>query len=421
MSAQGASAGPALTAAALVRFPTFASLADSTALTSPVVLAGRLRDLGAKPVAGAVVLVAAWPSPQQLAALGPGGNFDVVPVARTTSGRDGSYQLRSVLTPVLAALAGKDGLDIEINVFHSGRHFVYLSQVRINPLDRSWGGALLAGTVAPALSGRTGDPNALDIALDPALGEPLNTRAHTSSWPPPTSPGEEAFDKREKLAGHGCTSYRLLDKPKRAMTTVATGVVRNGPQMAITYSSGAETTVSTGFSFDHGASFSINGSRSRSSSFTANFVPAKAKAGKVVAKEYRVQFLHYTSRRVCRGDNFDDYRVHYVTSPGRSTRGVDHIASRYPSWECLPGDPRIAPGIATSVETDKESAATYGAAFGFSPLGGSIFEGRAQSGYSELVKVLFTFADPERGKWCGNSGDPGAGGQRLMAFEVAAR
>lgn len=122
---------------------------------------------------------------------------------------------------------------------------------------------------------------------------------------------------------------------------------------------------------------------------------------------------------MCRGDNFHDYRVQYLTSPGRSTRGVTEIPARYPSWHCLPGDKRIVEGYATSVETDDQGAATYATAFGFSPLGSGLFEGRAQSGYNKSVKVKFTFANPERGRWCGNTADPGADDQRLMAFEVA--
>ncbi|MGQ0625366.1 MAG: hypothetical protein ACT4PP_12055 [Sporichthyaceae bacterium] len=63
--------GP-LHGAALVRFPSFAALPHSLDLRAPVLLSGRLHDLGGAPVIGASVLIAAWPSPQTLGRLHPG-------------------------------------------------------------------------------------------------------------------------------------------------------------------------------------------------------------------------------------------------------------------------------------------------------------------------------------------------------------
>ena len=70
------------------------------------------------------------PRPRPIAALPQGGQFDLVPIARTVADRGGRYELRSLLTPVLASLVGPDGLDIQLDVFHEDRHHVYLSQVR---------------------------------------------------------------------------------------------------------------------------------------------------------------------------------------------------------------------------------------------------------------------------------------------------
>ncbi len=404
---------PALSGAALTRFPGFAALPESLTLAAPVVLAGRLGDLAGAPAGGAQVLVGTWPSPATIGALPPGGQFDVVPLARTTAKRDGSYELRSLLTPALGALAGPDGLDIEINVFHAGRHFVYLSQLRPNLVEASWGGALVAGTVAPALSGRPGAPGVLDIALDPAQGEPLNA-ALPVSWPPPTSPGEPPFAKRERPFGVTCVTYKKIGDPKPAMTTVATAVARNGAGMHALYEAGASTASSTGFSFDGGVSFSVNGSRERTMTTGAEFYGEKSKPGKAVARAYGARVEHQTLRRVCKGDKFDEYRVHYVTTPIGLTGGTG-TAKIHKPWTCDPAHTEPAEG-AKEMYTQNHRAATYGSAFSFKPLGGVSFAGNAQSGYSETVKITYHFDRGVEGFWCGDKGYPASNGQRVQAF-----
>lgn len=400
-----------LVGAALGRFPAFAALPDSRALAAPVLLHGSLRDLADAPMAGAQVLVAAWPSNTTIGALPPGGAFDVVPLARTTAGRDGSYELRALLTPVLAALTGPDGLDIELNVFHGGRHFVYLSQVKLNLADGSWAGALVAGTVAPALSSSPG--GALDFVLDPAQGEPLDA-ALPVSWPPPTGPGEPPFRKRDKPVSVGCVSYTTIGDPKPAMTTVASAIARNGASMKTLYSSGARTASSTGFSFDGGVSFSVNGARERTMTTGGDFFSRSSKPGATVAREYRSMVTHQTARRVCKGNRADEYRVHYVTTPVELTGATDSVKIQTP-WACNAGNLARVPDNET-VWTENHRAATYGGAFSIKPLGGVSFSGNAQSGYSDTVKIEYRFDKPGRNYWCGDTGFPASNGQRVQAF-----
>ncbi|MGQ0625365.1 MAG: hypothetical protein ACT4PP_12050 [Sporichthyaceae bacterium] len=351
-------------------------------------------------------------------------------MARTTTARDGSYELRALLSPAIGKLSGPDGLDIEINLFHNGRHHVQLWQVRPDFLRGSWGPALVAEAVTPALSARSGRPGLVDILLDPTQGDFVRSEQASAdlpavkvpvvSWPPPTAEGEPAYSKWERPAGSGCLTYRVIGKPKRAMTTVATGVVRNGARMAVTYSEGAETTLSTGFSAG-GGTFRVSGARTRSSSFTAEYERADAPRGRTLAMEYRMQYLHQTARRVCRGDSFDDYRVHYMTNPVRGTRGGKDTPSRYPVWDCTPGDDNTVQADFRSMRTQTVRAATYESAFALAPLAGSLLLGNAQSGYSKEVEIKFTFDHPEDGWWCGHTGDPGDVGQRLQAFEARLR
>ncbi len=333
-------------------------------------------------------------------------------------GRAAERTLRTLVTPLLASLAGPDGLDIEVDVFHGGRHYVHLSQVRTEGLG--WIRDVVNGVDGQVTPLAETAGTALDLALVPANGELLTSTALRASWPPPTAPGEAPFTKRDKpFPGVTCTRYKKVNmQPLSAMTTVASGVVRNGARIETLYTEAAESTLSTGFSFDHGATFSINGARIRGAEFKAEFVGRAAGRGKVIARDFRLEHLHNLMRRVCLGNNYNDYRVQYVTSPDRSTYGVDDIASKYPTWSCRPGDGKTSRALATRVGTTNKKAATYEAAFGFSPLGAGLFEGRALSGYSEHVAVDFSFANPERGYWCGHTADPGAKGQRLQGFEL---
>lgn len=290
---------------------------------------------------------------------------------------------------------------------------MYLSQVRPNLIDGSWGGALVAGTVAPALSGRPGAPGVLDIALDPAQGEPMGVALRTA-WPPPTAPGEPPFAKRERPVGATCVTYKKIGDPKRAMTTVATAIARNGAGMQTAYEAGASTASSTGFSFDGGVSFSVNGSRERTMTTGGEFWPDKSKPGKTVARVYQAVIEHQTLRRVCKGDKFDEYRVHYLTTPIGLTGGTGTAEMRTP-WRCKRENIEPAYGL-KSAHTQNHRAATYGGAFSFKPLGGVSFAGNAQSGYSQTVKIEYHFERGADGFWCGDTGKPASNGQRVQAF-----
>lgn len=410
-----AGASTALTGSALARFPDFAALPDSKLLGLPVMLQGTLSDLGGKPLSRAQVLVSAWPSNDTIAALPQRGEFDVVPIARTTAGRNGGYELRSVLTPLLATLMGQDGLDIELDVFHGERHYVYLSQVR---MDRAvWVRDVVEGVDGQATpAAKSTAANLLDLALDPAEGERLNTSAPSSSWPPPRAEGEAPYTKRDKpFPGVMCTRYKKVNEnPVRSMTTVATAVVSNGATVKPLYTKGATTVTSTGFSFDGGVSFAINGARERTAKIDADFRDWSAKRGKTVAREFRMEVNHEVLRRVCLGNDYDDYRVQYVTTPTGLTGGGDDVKSRYDAFSCK--EKNVAKAVFDEVATENQKAATYTRAFGIKPLGEAKFSGNALSGYSESVRIAYTFGKAKRGAWCGHSGTPSESGQRLHGF-----
>lgn len=402
---QGTSTVGELVGSALLRFPAFATLADSRVLAAPAMLTGRLTDPAGSPLRGAQVLLAAWPSNESLRELPVGGEFDITPVARTVAGADGSYALRSLLTPLLASLTGENGIDVELNIFHNDRHYVYLSQVRPNLLTGQWLGDVLTPALVPAVQDEV--DGVLDLALDPATGEDL--RITTADEPIPAITRDDL-----PMMGMSCTKYQKVTS-RRAMTRVAAGIARNGPTIKTVYTEGAETTTSTGISFGEGVEFSISGARTRSSSFTAGYFNRTAARGETVAREYRAQVEHDVLRRVCHGNHFQRYKVQYMTQPSRITGGFDDVEARFAPVTC--NRKHTVPALGRYATAETQRATTYSNAFSIAPFKGVSFLGAAQSGYSKTVNMQFRFTGKRAGWLCGDSDVPTAKDQRLQAFE----
>ena len=397
-----------ISGAALIRFPEFAGLQDSRSLKDPLMLQGKLTDLSGKALAGAQVLLAAWPSNETVSKLPVGGSFSVVPVARTVAGKDGAYQLRSLITPLLMSLSGKDGLDVELDVFHGGRHYVYLTQLSSEG-NGSWVHDFVRGVDGQAGEQVSTATNALDLALDPATGEKLSKdlerglRIPTANEPIPGGPA--------------CGKYTVFTTT-RAMTTAVTAVARNSATAVTTYTENATTLASTGFSAGGAGEFAITGARSRTAEMKIKFADHKAKKNRTVARDYLVEIEHDTLERKCFGNKYGEYRHQYVTNPTRITGGVDDVPSQLPAWNCAPEDGKTVKGHAEEVSTLNAKAATYEKSFTFFPFDGASFTGRSLSGYSKSVEVLFRFTNWKKGFWCGHSDVPLGQGQRVQGFQA---
>lgn len=212
-----------------------------------------------------------------------------------------------------------------------------------------------------------------------------------------------------------CLRYKKVDT-KKAWTTIVTGIARNGTTMNTTYSKGAKTVTSTGFSFDKGASFSVNGARERAANVNAVYLPQTAKRKGIVSRAYEARIAHDVLRRECLGNNEFDYRVQYLTSPAGLSGGFRNIedTSRAPV-ACKHTNTEPASGLDT-ISTENAKAYTYERAFGFVPAGLGGFTGNALSGYSEQVQVTFNFGGAD-GSWCGHSAGPLAPGQIVQGFD----
>lgn len=408
-STEGVMSADALVRTVFTLLPEFATVRDSASLESPVVLHGALRNGAGAGLTGAQVLLSAWPSNEAVRALPIGGRIALTPIARTIAGVDGGYVLRSALTPRLSTLVGSDGLDLQLDVFHAGRHFVHLTQV---VPDRSLGGWVRASAVDPlakALSVGAHRRNLLDVVLNPADGNRLGVQVAAADKPP----------RFRRVAAPGCTNFQKIDV-QRAMTTVATAAARNGVSIETVYTREARTETSTGVSMNGGATFAMSGSRTRTSGIDAGFKKQTAPRDGSINRDFRVRWLHTILKRECARDFQGAYDTTIVTSPDRVTGGGKAYRSDQPMWTC----PRYNPkGGNTEIagydwaSTDDHHAKTVSGAFGFEPVKGASFVGNAQSGYSENVKVTFRFSEDKTGYFCGDTSFPADDNQRVQAFQ----
>ncbi len=409
-SAEGATQGTARdVVAALSNFPQFAGLPDSASLDAPAVLRGTVAQLTGELMPGAQVLLSAWPRNEDVRVLPIGGTFDLVPIARAVAGEDGRYELRAAVTDVLRELAGPDGIDIELDVFHADRHYVYLSQATPTA-EGSWVREL---TGLPEEIDQTLQPvdNVLDLTLNQAIAGLERGLDITRSAP-------SAYTYRKPTAP-GCTPFEKV-KREEIFQTVATSLTKPGVTAEVSFARGARTESSTGASLA-GSAFTANGSRSRTLQRTSTFDDEEVRLRGLTNVEYQVGMVHETMRRSCARDFQGNEDVLYVTAPVGMTAASRIADSKYPAWRCTPKDPRTRPVADKSVEVAEERAATYQRGFELSPIQGATFGGSSLSGYSQSVKVVLKFKLPKKSTFrpkflCGHSGPPHTPGQRVQGF-----
>ncbi|MGQ0631437.1 MAG: hypothetical protein ACT4P1_10360 [Sporichthyaceae bacterium] len=381
---------------ALDRLPAFATIPDSRSLLEPVVLNGTLTDHAGRPMAGAHLLLGAWPNPETLEKMAVGSTFAVAPVARAVTDNAGRYELRAAATPLLRALQGRDGIDLELNVFHQNRHLVHLTQIGLD--DGQWIrqlGADLLGPDAEPLA-RT----LLDVKVDPRRAPQLPNPSLVAS-------------AQDHVSFPECSDYRILP-PRSGPVIVATAIANDGARIETTYSSSASTEIGTGVSYDGGASFGQEGARSRSSTFEADFVDRVAPRNGRIHREYVINWRHGVQDRHCAYDDIGSYEVQVLTSPGFATGGVADRARNRDDFRCARKNSEDV--LAKSISTHEARAYTYSSGFSIKPLGGVAFAGTTRSGYSEAVRITFRFPG-NRGEWCGDTDVPGAPNQRVQAFK----
>ncbi len=381
-----------------------------------MILQGAIEQVTGAAMPDAQVLLWAWPSNDTVADLPVGGEFNLIPVARTVADGTGKYELRAPVTDLLRSLTGEDGLDIQLDVFHGDRHYTYLTQAVPTP-EGQWI-RKLTGLVEPVGEVVEAASNLLDLTLD-------RTKAAVEQGLGFTGAEPVTADYRKPVPP-GCTPFEKVGD-EWTMTTVASTVARERVTAQVRYLKGATAEMSTGGSVAGGL-FSINGSRSRTVRIGGKFPKETAVGKRPLRTDYLAQIQHVILRRSCARDFRGNEDVLVVTSPVRSTGGSDTADSRYPNFSCTPGDGRTVPSALEEAETEDDRAATYSSAFLLQSVGGSGFSGSSSSGYNESVGITYFFKirrhprtnkPLDQGYICGHSDVPAAPGQRVQGFQRA--
>jgi hypothetical protein len=354
------------------------------------------------------VLLSAWPSRETVRALPKGGQFDTIPVARTVVGRDGTYELRAALTPLLAGLIGAEGLDLEVQVIHGGRQFDYLTGVQPVREAGAWVRSLTDDSARPAPGANA--RNQLDIAVRRATAErlPADLLRPTRIRSTDTDP----FANEPMFPGRWCTRYTKIDV-KKPLETVATAVARDGVTAQAFYSVGATTESSAGLSLD-GLGFEVAGSRTHTSTTSTQFPKLESPRKGVAQGQYAAQVAHNLLEQRCMTDmQGRGYRTKFKTAPDQ-TIGAKPVKVTGQAWKCNRDNRAAASGLMTA---DTQRAHTYKRGFTFLPLPGAIFTGSATSGYSKSVMLQFDYSKVGGlGFWCGHTGFPSAKNQMIQGY-----
>ncbi|MGQ0467645.1 MAG: hypothetical protein ACT4QG_20290 [Sporichthyaceae bacterium] len=307
------------------------------------------------------------------------------------------------MTELLLGLAGPDGLDVQLDVFHGDRHYTHLSQVT-PAADGTWV-RKLTGLVEGVEGALETAENVLNLTLD-------RTKDAVEQGLGLTGAGPVSANYRKPVPP-GCTPFENVGF-RDEKQVVATTIAHNGVTASVEYTREATAETSVGGSLNGGL-FSSMGSRSRTMGVKAAFLKQFAKPKKTLSMEYPIEVRHIVLRRSCARDFRGKEDVLFITSPLGGTGGGRPVPSRYRGWKCGVDDPRAADAGFDFVETTNARAAVYNAAFDLEVLPGLNFVGSSQSGYSKSVSIKYTF-DPERGGyWCGLTDKP-AFSSRVQAF-----
>lgn len=402
-----------LVRSALERLSQFAAIADSATLDAPMILHGTAGDASGVTMAGADVLLSAWPANENVLAMGD-RPFATIPVARTVADDRGRWTLRAALNPTVAALIGRDGLDLQLDVVHDRRQYTHLTQV-VPGGALGWLRTSVSKVKLPTLVSAA-PRNALDLVFARGSGTKIPTAA-SREWPQgPEGEGSDA-GPRPWMGGATCVERKVATE--KVWTTVASAIAQRGATANVTYARGAETEMDAAVSYDGPVRFIGGGKRTRTSTFTAPFDPQSGTPTGPSNREFKVEMALGVFAHECLGNDSNEFRVRgYRISPLGATGGLDDFPSSYKVEPCA-GRNRIALVGGSGTTTEQERAFTYERGFGVSFRGAS-FGGASTSGYSDTVKIEFTYAKRTNGRknwWCGHTGFPVAAGQRVQGFQ----
>ncbi|MGW3289983.1 DNRLRE domain-containing protein [Streptomyces sp. NPDC001002] len=156
-----------------------AGITDSASLTTPVVSSGTIKDSSGNTVAGADVVLYAWPDNESDDALEEGDSVKLQPVAKAISDSDGGYTLRVASASSLTPQAATDGTVNLETVAYSGSHQALFNFPRT--LVTSSGSTAYLAATTDASATTVADADTTPVVADLVLDNPTQISAYSSS------------------------------------------------------------------------------------------------------------------------------------------------------------------------------------------------------------------------------------------------
>ncbi|MCX4853818.1 hypothetical protein [Streptomyces canus] len=276
-----------------------AGIADSAHLTTPVVSSGTVKDAGGNVVAGADVVLYAWPDNDSDDALEEGDSVKLQPVAKAVSDSSGGYTLRIGSASLLTPQAATDGTVNLETVAYTGSHQALFNFPRTLVASSGTTAFLAAASDSATAADTDTTPVAADLVLDnPATPTPASSSTDGSTDPvaeestsapqsvtdDPDGATPSADDDAAAAASaanattadpgvsKGCSGQLKKKLGQRWVIAGQTYSATTGVKHTFSYSKGADSSLGVGVSATGAyGSFTGSGTVSKSSSITMDY------------------------------------------------------------------------------------------------------------------------------------------------------
>lgn len=349
---------------------------------------GRVLDESGAPVSGAQIEASAYPDASVMGALKVGDSFSLIPIATTTSGKDGTFTIPAAYQAITAQMGARPSRPVNIQIVVNSPEG---STQYAMPVDLSAGvGDAVAkatdvATVADASVGSTG------LWLDLTLTQPpLNSG----------SPAAEGAAPAAMTAAAGIPSNCTLvtDYGPRWVVVGQTSATTGGHTQKFTFSTGASSSLGVGYSLTGAyGSFSSSGTQSWSSTTSIGFPTYSTSGTRLMKTQYRYAKVHcyqYVS-------NYYYYNV----VPTAFVTGSTTVASSTPTANYC-----ASFSAGSTFTKSSTSAVTYSSGVSISNMIGINLS--ARTGFTGTAKLYYTFSSSRH--LCGKSDYPGGTPYQLV-------
>ncbi|MET7474984.1 DNRLRE domain-containing protein [Streptomyces sp. NPDC005648] len=401
-----------------------AGITDSASLSTPVVSSGTVQKADGTAVAGADVVLYAWPDNETDAALQEGDSVKLQPVAKAIADSSGNYTLRLASADLAAPEAASDGtvnfetvaysgddeatFNFPRKLVGSGTATAYLAATTTNPdTDSSMSSAdtqtpVSATLVLESAPVTTSDTDETSATAEDTTDTPVSVSDSPDSADPSAADdaaaAASAADTSDSAGvAKACTGTLTKDLGPKWVIVGQTYSATTGVQHTLSYTKGASSSLGVGSSITGAyGSFDASGSVSKESTVTNDYPTYGNHKGVYYKSEY--DYGKYKMACVS-GGHGSVITYHYEVRARYYYGGEKIVSASTPKATTCAQYPKDAKFTRT---TSKAVTWTDGASTG-DAIGINL---SAETGYSSETTVVYTF---KANRYiCGTGGAPGS-------------